>query len=223
LRKYLEPGAWSLLGLIAVPSFHKLDVMGVAQWMRVLDAVSGLVQLSGRFRRTTDLEAGVPPVGAGPLGGLETRLAGVLVAALKEAFDRDSTRLEMERTHIEAERQRAEEALRAELRRQAGERALGQLRLIAVLAVGAWALSAALSVWLPGMRAGIPRGLLGGGWICAIGALGTALAGWQAISSWTAESRSGPVIPLHSPAAVAAPWLLICALALTAASLLAAL
>ena len=33
----------------------------------------------------------------------------------------------MERSQIEAERRRAEEALRAELRRQAGERALGQL------------------------------------------------------------------------------------------------
>ena len=52
-------------------------------------------------------------------------MAGVLVAALKEAFDRDGTRLEMERSQIEAERRRAEEALRAELRRQAGERRSG--------------------------------------------------------------------------------------------------
>src|SRR6476660_7777345 len=143
--------------------------MGVAQWMRVLDTVSGLAQLSGRFRRPAEGEGG-PPVGGGAFGALETRLAGVLVAALKEAFDRDSTRLELERSQLEAERQRAEEALRAELRRQASERALGQLRLIAVIAVGCWALSAALSVWRPGMRAGIPRGLLATGWLLALGA-----------------------------------------------------
>ena len=196
--------------------------MGVAQWMRVLDTVSGLAQLSGRFRRPAEGEGG-PPVGGGAFGALETRLAGVLVAALKEAFDRDSTRLELERSQLEAERQRAEEALRAELRRQASERALGQLRLIAVIAVGGWALSAALSVWMPGMRAGIPRGLLATGWLLALGALGTSLVGWQAISGWAAETRAGLSRPLHSPSAVAAPWLLLGALALTAASLLTAL
>jgi hypothetical protein len=197
--------------------------MGVAQWMRVLDTVSGLAQLTGKFRRGSGLEAteGLPP--GGPLGGLETRLAGVLVAALKEAFDRDSTRLEMERSQIEAERQRAEEALRAELRRQAGERALGQLRMIAVMAICGWALSAALGVWLPGMRTGLPWALLAGGWALLIAALGTAFAGWQRISTWTAETRAGASEPFAAPAAAAAPWLLIGALALTAASLLSAL
>src|SRR6476469_9080922 len=166
--------------------------MGVAQWMRVLDTVSGLAQLTERFRRPAAADPSGPlsPAGGGPPGGLEARMAGVLVAALKEAFDRDSTRLEMERSQIEAERRRAEEALRAELRRQAGERALGQLRMIAVMAIGAWALSAALSVGLPGMRAGVPRVLLAFGWALALGALATAFAGWQRISSWTAENRS---------------------------------
>jgi len=199
--------------------------MGVAQWMRVLDTVSGLAQLTERFRRpAADSSAPLTPSG-GSFGGLEARMAGVLVAALKEAFDRDSTRLEMERSQIEAERRRAEAALRAELRRQAGERALGQLRLIAVMAVGAWALSAVLSAWMPGMRDGVPRVLLGLGWLLALGALGTALVGWQRISSWAADVGPGgaSVDTLHAPAAVAAPWLLIGALALTAASLLAAL
>jgi hypothetical protein len=197
--------------------------MGVAQWMRVLDTVSGLAQLTGRFRRGSGLEASEGLPAGGPLGGLETRLAGVLVAALKEAFDRDSTRLEMERSQIDAERQRAEEALRAELRRQAGERALGQLRMIAVMAICGWALSAALGVWLPGMRTGLPWALLAAGWALAMATLGTAFAGWQRISAWTAETRAGAVEPLSAPAAAAAPWLLIGALALTAASLLTAL
>ena len=132
----------------------------------------------------------------------------------------------MERSQIEAERQRAEEALRAELRRQAGERALDQLRLIALMAIGVWALSAALSVWLPGMRAGVPRGLLGVGWVLTLGALATSLAAWQRVSAWTAETRqptSGAAVSVQDSAVAAAPWLLIGALALTAASLITAL
>ena len=53
-------------------------------------------------------------------GGLEARMAGVVVAALKEAFDRDTRRLELERDQLDAERERAERALRLELQRQAG-------------------------------------------------------------------------------------------------------
>jgi hypothetical protein len=193
--------------------------MGFAQWMRVIDAIGNLAQITGRLRGSSDAGGGLQQA-AGPGGALEARLAGVVVAALKEAFDRDSARMELERSHLEAERRRAEEALRAELRRQAGERALGQLRLIAVMAVGLWALSACLSVLLPDMRGGVPRALLGTGWLLAIGTLATAFAGWQHISRWSAEDG---VTTLQAPFATAAPWLLIGALALTAASLLAAL
>ena len=201
--------------------------MGVGQWMRVLDTVSGLIQMSGRFRRPeTDLEA--PPAGGGPLGQLEARLAGVVVAALKEAFDRDRARMDLERTQMESERTRAEEALRAELRRQASERVLTQLRLIAVMAFALLMVSAALGVWLPGMRTMLPRLLMGGGWVAAIGALGCAFAGWQHVSAWTSSpaavgAGSHPGGHLRHPAASAAPWLLLCALALTGISLLTAL
>ena len=195
--------------------------MAFAQWMRVLDTVGGLLQLSGKWRGS-GADRGTSIVTGGPFGQLEARLAGVLVSALKEAFDRDSVRMEMERSQIEAERQRAEEALRAELRRQASERALGQLRLIAVMAVGTWALSAALSVWLPGMRDGIPRALLGMGWLLVICALAAAFAGWQYIAAWSADIRSSRDAPQPAAAAVA-PWLLIASLVLTGASLLTAL
>lgn len=188
-------------------------------WLRVLDAVGGLVELSSRFRRP-------PPGGdlasaAGArAGGLETRLAGVLVAALKEAFDRDSARMELERSQVEAERQRAEQALRAELHRQAAERALAHLRLIAVIAVSVWALSAALAAWLPGMRFTAPRTLLGLGWAASFGALGCAFAGWRTVLAWSVEATAERREPLS---AAAAPWLLLAALALTGASLLGAL
>src|SRR5687767_3522116 len=181
--------------------------MGMAEWMRVIDTVSGLAQMSGKLRPKAAPEGGMPTVQEGAAGAsrptpragsarrrkkrsnrnvtrrdpeagqsgrgagrLETHLAGVVVAALKEAFDRDRTRMDLERAQVEAERRRAEEALATELRRQATERALGQLRLIAVMAVAAWMLSAALAVWLPGMRSGFPRALLGTGWVLAFAA-----------------------------------------------------
>ena len=200
--------------------------MGVGQWMKILDTVGGLIQMSGRFRRPEG-ELQPNPVAGGPLGQLEARLAGVVVAALKEAFDRDRARMDLERTQMEAERARAEEALRAELRRQAADRALGQLRLIAMMAFGLLMVSAALGVWLPGMRTIAPRMLMGGGWVLAIAALGSAFAAWQHVSAWTLATRvpaeaGGVASPAH-PAAAAAPWLLLAALTLTGISLLTAL
>lgn len=196
-------------------------------WARVFDTVGSLAQLSGSFRRPAGSasDSGAPgdaPQGS-PLAPLEARLAGVVVAALHEAFDRDRVRMDMERAQVEAEQRRAAEALAAELRRQAGERALGQLRLIAIIAIGIWMISAILGVWLPGMRGGLPRGLLGGGWVLAFAALGAAFAGWQRMSDWTG-TPGAPLadVPQGGPAA-AAPWLLLSALALIAASLLVAL
>jgi hypothetical protein len=189
----------------------------MGQWMRVLDAVGGLVELSGRFRRRAPEEEPLAGATARPGGALETRLAGVLVAALKEAFDRDSARLELERSQVDAERRRAEQALRAELRRQAAERALAHLRLIAIISVGAWALSAALSVWLPGMRAAVPRTLLGLGWASSFAALGCAFAGWRGILTWSADTAGEGQDPLT---ATLAPWLLVLALGLVGTSLL---
>jgi hypothetical protein len=191
--------------------------MAIANWMRVLETVNGLARMGGRLRSLT-VDPGAQ--GAQTAGALETRLAGVVVAALKEAFDRDRARMDLERAQLDSERQRAEEALAAELRRQAAERALGQLRLLAIMAIGTWMLSAALAVWLPGMRAGLPRGLLGAGWALAFGALGCTFAGSQRVSAWTAAPTSA--VPT-SAAATTAPWLLLLALASTAASLLAAL
>jgi hypothetical protein len=196
--------------------------MGFAQWMRVLDTVSGLVQLTARARRPAEPEAGPLAPSGGAIGQLETRLAGVVVAALKEAFDRDRARMDLERTQMESERQRAEDALRAELRRQAAERSLGQLRLVATMAVGVWMLSAALGVWLPRMREGAPRALMGAGWLAAIAALGCTFAAWQDVAAWSADARGGPAAPSNFVTA-AAPWLLLIALALTGASLLIAL
>jgi len=195
--------------------------MGIAQWAAVVDTVGGLVHIARRFRQGA--AEGLSSSQTVPGGPIEARLAGVVVAALKEAFDRDSVRLEMERSQIDAERQRAEELLRAELHRQAADRIVAQLRLIAVIAVGTWALSAALGVWLPGMREGLPRVLLATGWVFALGALGSAFAGWQRLSLRSTDTSNAGAAVLDHAAAMYAPWLLMTALALTGAGLLTAL
>ena len=193
--------------------------------MRVFDTLNNLAQLTGRYRRG-DGQADSPPAPpGGMIGQLETRLAGVVVAALKEAFDRDRVRMDLERAQFEAERRRAEEALRAELRRQAADRALGQVRLIAVMAVGVWMLSGALGVWMPGMRAGAGRWLLGIGWGCVLAALGCAFAAWQRIASWSASDvvSGGDMTAGPGTAERLAPWLLLAAIAFSGAALLVAL
>ncbi len=197
--------------------------MGILEWAAIFDTVGGLAKVVRRVGQGAVEGLAGTPSGLGDPGQMEARLAGVVVAALKEVFDRDSVRLEMERAQIDAERRRAEELLRAEVRRQAADRVLGQLRLIAVMAVGMWALSAVLGVWMPGMREGLPRVLLGAGWVFALGALGSAFVGWQQVSVRLADTSGAGAAILDHAATVYAPWLLIAAMALTGAGLLTAL
>jgi hypothetical protein len=195
--------------------------MGILQWATALDTASTFVRAArkmskGAMESLADDQPGTPSRGA-----LEATLAGVVVSALKEAFNRDNVRLEMEQAQIEAERQRAEALLRAELRRQAAERMLGQLRLIAVIAVATWAVSAILGAVMPGMRNVLPRVLLAAGWIFALGSLGAAFAGWQYVSRQSADTSPSTDTLTH-PSTTYAPWLLMAALALVGAGLLAA-
>src|SRR5262245_61094293 len=106
-------------------------------WLTVVDTlldVAGLAMSRRSRRPQEDGETSTLPGRA--FGQLETRLTGVVMAALKEAFDRDASRLELEREQAERERVRAERLLRLELWRQAGDREIGRLRLLAGVAVG---------------------------------------------------------------------------------------
>src|SRR5258706_12674996 len=135
-------------------------------WLQVIDAALGIANLAGRRKAPPPAE-GLPQhvdLTGQPAGGLEARLAGVVVAALREAFDRDSRRLDLEREQLEAERQRAERAQRLELQRQAGEREIGQLRLLA---------GGAATPWIG--RAGPSARPVGGG----VGAPVSPGAGWR--------------------------------------------
>src|SRR6185312_3654082 len=156
-------------------------------WLRILDVVIGATDLarSRKIRTLADeqQQEQQQQLAAGPGGGVggivEARLASVVVAALKEAFDRDTRRLELEREQAEAERARAERALRLELRRQAGDREIGRLRLLAGVAVVAWLGTLFFSARLMGGPVGA-RAALGFGWLLLLAAVA---------ASFNAQSR----------------------------------
>lgn len=148
----------------------------------------------------------------GLAGQIETRLTNVVVAALREAFDRDHARLELERAQIEEQRRRAEEALRLELRRQAIDREIARLRLLAGTALVGWLASVAVLFIHSGGVAS--RVILGVGWLLLLGALGTAFNTQGRVS---VQSIDG-----GQPVAIGALplWLLLTGFAATAVSLL---
>src|SRR5580765_962016 len=101
-------------------------------WLGVIDTLLDVANLalSRKSRRPAE-ETESSAVAARSGGQLEARMTGVVVAALKEAFDRDANRLDLERQQAERERLRAERMLKLELLRQAGDREIGRLRLMA--------------------------------------------------------------------------------------------
>jgi hypothetical protein len=205
--------------------------MAFAGLLRALHTLSTLADAGQRIRRAV----APPPPGealsstggpGGITGPLEARLAGVLVAALKEAFDRDRARLDLEQAQLDTERRRAEEALRLELRRQAGDQAIGQTRLHVILAVAAWLVSAVLVALLPGAGETPARAVFGLGWVLLFGCIGTAFALYYRVTAWAGALRPGAPDPGDVPAGAlgrASGFLLIAGLASVGAALLLAL
>lgn len=121
-------------------------------WLRLLDMAIGVTDIArianlGRKSRQPSPSAGEQP-----------------------GTDLEAQRLELERQQLEAERRRAERALQLELQRQAGEREIGRLRLLAGVAVVSWIGTLILAVRTTGVGA---RVFLGFGWLfllCAIAA-----------------------------------------------------
>jgi hypothetical protein len=196
-------------------------------WLRILDVVIGATDLarSRKIRALADEQQHHQQLEAAPAGSVggivEARLASVVVAALKEAFDRDTRRLEREREQAEAERARAERALRLELRRQAGDREIGRLRLLAGVAVVAWLGTLFFSARLMGGPVGA-RAALGFGWLLLLAAVA---------ASFSAQSRVAAALDVTTPddrpaAAIAGGaltvWLIVVGLALVCLAVLIA-
>jgi len=180
-------------------------------WLRLIDTALDLSDVVRRTRgRNAHTESRQPsaPQPASMAGGIEAHLAGVVVSALKDVFDRDSRRLDLEREQMEAGRQQAERLLRLELLRQAGEREIVRQRLVAVAATAGWVAALALSTWLP--ATGAARWLLGLGWLLLLAALLCSFLEQTRLSRALAvadERLSVDTSTAPAAAGVAAPWL----------------
>jgi hypothetical protein len=187
-------------------------------WLRLLDAALGLGDVVRRVKGgVSDEMPRQTAIAPSALGGLETRLAGVVVAALKEAFDRDHQRLELERQQIEAERQRAERLLRLERLRQAGDREIGRMRLLAGVALASWLGTLVLASRLLTATGG--RIALGIGWLCLLAALAAAFSEQSRLTRALADAddRVTPeAITSGGAGGRLAPWLVVFGLAATA-------
>jgi hypothetical protein len=164
-------------------------------WLRLLDAAIGVTDIArsriGKPPGPPDTQQQIDVASRG-LGGLEARLAGVVVAALKEAFERDNRRLDLEREQINTERERAERALRLELRRQAGDREIGRLRLLGGVAVASWIGTLFFSPRLIEGGIGV-RLALGAGWTFLLIAFAAAFMGQSLVAAALNRSVDGPV------------------------------
>jgi hypothetical protein len=192
-------------------------------WLQIFDAVMGVANFAKSRRAATQTEEQyeqqqIETASRKP-GGLEARMAGVVVAALTEAFEREQ---------LTAERERAERALRMELQRQAADREIGRLRLLAGVAIAGWLVTLLLAAW-PGSRLVATTGArvaLGAGWLL----LSAALAASFTAQGQVATAMAGAAIPGSAPsgavssgnAGAAAPWLIMGGLALVGVAALIA-
>ncbi len=198
--------------------------MNFAGLLKAFDTIVVLREVARRFKapdapappnETALAGTSTPP--AALTGQIEARLTGVVVAALKEAFDRDHARLELERAQLDEQRRRAEEALRAELRRQAADREVARLRLIAGTALGGWIASVATMVVRLDTASAVSRGVSAFAWLLLLAALGTAFMAQGQVSA-SVPGNSAPVEAGRQ--GTAALWLLIAGLACAAIALI---
>src|SRR5262245_12370250 len=186
-------------------------------WLRIIDGVLGATDLVRWVKGS--------PVAEDPVAGtnrLEARLAGVVVSALKEAFDRDHQRLELERQRLDEERERADRLLRLEWLRQAGEREIGRLRVLAAAALVSWLGSLFLVARLTGGTSG--RIMLGLSWAFLLSALAASFSAQSRVARELGrmDDRAQTSEVTGSLAGTLAQWLIVAGLATIAVSLLIA-
>src|SRR5262249_4102619 len=142
-------------------------------------------------------------------------LTNVVISALKEAFNRDEARLELERAHLEEQRRHAAETMRLELRRQAAEREISRLRLLGVAGMIGWVASVLLLV----MRrevSHVTQGVLITAAMLSLCSLAFAFIAQGRIGAYVMENDR----PLNTVAGAVSLSLLLAAFALTAVGLL---
>jgi hypothetical protein len=195
-------------------------------WFQILDAVIGLTDVARKAATRRSLpsgdEASQLAVADRGQGSLEARLAGVVVAALKEAFDRDHQRQQLEREQMEIERKRSERLLRLELTRQVGDREIGRLRLLAGVAVITWLGTLVFSTTLTSGGT-MGRVALGAGWLLLLAALATSLIGQSQVAAMMVKldaSVNDQAPPSSGTAGATATWLIVAGMAVIGAAVL---
>jgi hypothetical protein len=185
--------------------------------MMMRDAARSLMKVDGDPPASTSVVRPAPPPGHVLGAQLETTLTNVVVAALKEAFDRDHARLELERNQLEEQRRRADQALRLELRRQAAERELGRLRLLGGTALVGWIASVvAIGIRVSGVSTA-GRVAVAIGWVLLLGAVAAAFSAQGRV---IASVPDGDRTLDTGTAGTASLWLLVVGLGAVAMSLL---
>ena len=134
---------------------------------------------------------------------------------LPQIADRNTEELSTAFTvSIDAERRRAERALRLELGRQAVDREIGRLRLLAGLAVAGWL---GTLLFVPSLleTSIASRAALGVGWVCLLAALGASFTAQSVVARSLGDLQpdaSGSVSISAGPAGAVAPWLIVAGL-----------
>ena len=173
--------------------------------LTLVDSVKGPKEERSREGELTEAPRG------GLAGQLEAGLTNVVLAALKEAFDRDHARLEMERAHLEEQRLRAEAAMRMEMRRQTAEREAGRLKLLAATSLIGWVVSVVMFAARIDHLGAASRWAQGAGWLLLLAAMGSAFSAYSKMPAPSIDDSS----PLDRKTGSAALWLLLAGLALT--------
>lgn len=195
--------------------------MKIGHLFTALDAVASLRDVARRYkaantRPASDTNLPQTTTGQMPGGQIEARLTNVVVAALKEAFDRDHARMQLERAHIEDERRRAEQLLTVELRRQAVDRELSRLRLLAGTAMVGWIASIAMFALRAASTSTPARIMVAAGWLLLLGALAAAFNAQPKVTAAMGDDRA----PHAGAAGTAGLWMLVAGLGMTGVSLL---
>jgi hypothetical protein len=143
-------------------------------WLRFLDIALGVTNLAqSRAARADREHEEREPAGSGPAHH-DPGLVGVVAAALREVFERDARRMQMEREKAEADRQRAERALRVELLSRAADREASRLRVLAGGALASWVGTVIAIVWLNSDDLAV-RVLFGSGMLLQLASFASAL------------------------------------------------
>jgi hypothetical protein len=189
-------------------------------YAKLFKAMDGIVTLVDSIKGTKEPAARPSQQPEAPTVGLaeqlQAGLTNVVVAALKEAFDRDRARLEMEQAQLEEQRIRAEAALRLEMRRQAVDREAGRLRILGGTALIGWLVDVALLLSRGGSMTTASRIVVATGSLLLLAALRFVFLAYSRISNSTEAEPQTPQSNLD-----VALWLVLGGLALTIASLLA--